>query len=639
MKKIITSLFVSLVLWANAQQTYVAQPKDTPYGISKKYGLTVEQFYQLNPEVQQNGLKIGDVVLVSRSGTNTAQTVTSNTATGEIIIEKGNTLYGLLRHYNVSMTDFKTLNPGVDENLQIGQVIKLPLANIQKFGKQEIATNIPTNINTESNIPEGQTYLVQPKDTYYKITHLYNISQADLFAMNPGLESRGLHPGDVVIVSKDANPVESESIADNTNLQEEDADIDFQENTVVDDVEENAPVEIAESSDEEHYKVKEGDTVFSILNRFGMTLDQLLALNPQLSEGLKVGMILTIKKSETKPSPKFQKSPGDALNVVLVLPFSFDEGNTRYREVALDFLTGAQLAIEKNAEKGKKLNIKIVDEGSEASFEKTLSSISQTNTDLVVGPFFKSDVVKLMSFLSERQVPVISPFANTSDLYQYNNLVIVETAPQYYAEGIAQEVAKAYKGEKIYILGTTYAKMIEDNLRKSLRQAEIQIVKSEQEIVLDQNMMTGTAVPIIAILASDDAKDKEQFYQQMLKLDSEIEGNKAFSMFYDAIFDNQQDKLKNTGFTYLMDRKINTEGSFEKKVLSDYQEKYCKAPTKYAVIGFDVLNDALSREDSNGEIFKHINKKQTQLATTFEYVKTKEGAYVNKGYRIVRILP
>ena len=37
--------------------------------------------------------------------------------------------------------------------------------------------------------------MVQPKDTYYKITKKFNISQKDLFRMNPGLEEKGLQPG------------------------------------------------------------------------------------------------------------------------------------------------------------------------------------------------------------------------------------------------------------------------------------------------------------------------------------------------------------------------------------------------------------------------------------------------------------
>ena len=98
-------------------------------------------------------------------------------------------------------------------------------------------------------------------------------------------------------------------------------------------------------------------------------------------------------------------------------------------------------------------------------------------------------------------------------------------------------------------------------------------------------------------------------------------------------------ELSKASLVYLMDRKINTDGDFEKEVLADYKKKYCKAPSKYAVIGFDVVNDMLTRENSKGELFKQMNKAQTQLATKFEFVRNKNGAYVNQGYRVVRLVP
>jgi LysM repeat protein len=35
------------------------------------------------------------------------------------------------------------------------------------------------------------------------------------------------------------------------------------------------------------YTVQQGDTVFSIVNKFGVSIDELIALNPDLSKGLK----------------------------------------------------------------------------------------------------------------------------------------------------------------------------------------------------------------------------------------------------------------------------------------------------------------------------------------------------------------
>ena len=43
-------------------QEVTVEPKQTAYGISKMYGITLERFYELNPEVRDNGLKAGQTV-------------------------------------------------------------------------------------------------------------------------------------------------------------------------------------------------------------------------------------------------------------------------------------------------------------------------------------------------------------------------------------------------------------------------------------------------------------------------------------------------------------------------------------------------------------------------------------------------
>lgn len=64
---------------------------------------------------------------------------------------------------------------------------------------------------------------------------------------------------------------------------------------------------------------------------------------------------------------------------------------------------------------------------------------------------------------------VISPFANSKDLYKYGNLIIIETDASIYAERIAKEVSDSYNGEKIYIVGDAYAEDIRTRLEKSLK--------------------------------------------------------------------------------------------------------------------------------------------------------------------------
>lgn len=642
MKRISLSIFMAFCYFMHAQKTYVAVAHDTPYGISKKYNLSLEEFYRLNPKVKEQGLSIGDVVIVSPTGQNTQSSITSDMALGEIVVQPKQTLYSITHQYNISVADLKKLNPGLDADLQIGQQIKLPLAYIQRFSEASPSTPQPVPQYVNQAPEGGETYLVQPKDTFYKIAKLYNLSYAEIYEMNPGLKERGLHPGDVVVVRKGSTTTQqiNNSVQPASTEDKEKEVAETPSYTAPPSVESEGSPEIS-AKDPIKYKVKQGDTVFKIINKFGISLDELIAMNPQLVNGLKVGMVLTLKRTtEQEEVASFTKTEGEALQVVMMLPFDLDKGSSKYRKVALEFLKGAKLAIERNAADGKKLNIKVVDEGNKANFNQALSYIVNQNVNLVVGPFFKSNIEKLLySLSSKKEVPVISPFANAKDLYSYDNLVIVNTDPQYFASRIADEVERAYNGEKIYIVGTDYAKHIAAELKTTLKTAEVKIVKSAADIVPEQNMMTGKTVPLIAVLASDKPADRSAFFQKLLELGAQSEGNKAFSMFYDSIFDEKQNLLQHTSFVYIVDRKINLQGKFEQEVLKAYQEKYCEMPSKYAVIGFDVVNDALSREDKQGRIFKHMKDSKTQLATKFDYEKTKEGAYINTGYRVVRVLP
>ena len=310
--------------------------------------------------------------------------------------------------------------------------------------------------------------------------------------------------------------------------------------------------------------------------------------------------------------------------------------------MAADFLTGAKLAIERNAKAGQKLDVKVIDAGSEASFKNSLTQINQNNTDLIIGPFFKSNVLEVLEYVKTQKIPVVAPFANSPELRNYSNLVIIETEQSVFADRIVKEVSLAYSDQKIYIVADsdkTYANYMKKQLEGQLKNANITVVNSSADIQLDTNMMTGQTAPVIAILANDNDDAGSDFSKRIIDLAKETSGMKSFSMYYHPSFEKNIAELSKASLVYLMDRKINTDGDFEKEVLADYKKKYCKAPSKYAVIGFDVVNDMLTRENSKGELFKQMNKTQTQLATKFEFVRNKNGAYVNQGYRVVRLVP
>ncbi len=626
------AVFVSSI----AQQKHTVVKGDNPYNISKKYGMSLDELYRLNPKVKEGVLNIGDVLSV-KGKAGTAVTSASSDAkvkasgkTGTIILQPKQTLYGITKQYHVSEADVRKLNPNLQ--MQIGEIITLPMESIQKYADAAAAvntapavvvsqtTNSTATASASTTTDEG-TYVVQDKDNYYRITRKFGITQSQLFAMNPGLEDRGLKSGEVLKVkSVDLSPVAvsqepAKTSRSNTNL-----------NT-------------SSSEDFVTYTVQSGDTVFGILNRFGISLDQLLELNPSITGGLKAGMVLKIKAVDAA----YIKKSGDALNVVMMLPFGFDSNDSKYRTMSADFLTGAKLAIERHVQKGLKLDIKVVDAGNEGSFKNSLSQINQENTDLIIGPFFKSNVLEVLNFVGKKKIPVVAPFANSEDLYDYGNLIIMETADNVYADRIVKEVSQGYNNQKIYILSDsdkTMANAVKAGLSKSLKNAEINIVTSANDIVLDKNMMTGQEAPIIAVLASNNDAVGSAFARRVIDLAKETSGIKSYSLYYHPTFEKSVDELSQANLVYLMDRTIDTEGSFEKQIIAEYKDKYCKTPPKYAIIGFDIVHDILSRENKKGEVLKNMGKTQTQLATKFEYVRVKNnGAFVNTGYRVIRLLP
>ncbi|MEB4761691.1 LysM peptidoglycan-binding domain-containing protein [Chryseobacterium indologenes] len=643
-----------MVLGVSAQKSHTVVQGDNPYNIAKKYGMTVDELLKLNPKHKDGKLAIGDVLTI-KSDKATAPvaakavvaekvktTPATSAALGKIVLQPKQTIYGITKQYRISETDLRKLNPELDSHMKIGDEITLPLASIKKYGdsQQVIAAEKPaetvvekptTVITTNTVAPvEGETYVIQAKDNYYRITKQFGINQQDLFALNPGLEEKGLKPGETIKIKK-STPATESVVAEPEPVNPK---------TKVDsgnDRSSSASGNVVAGDDYVTYTVQQGDTVFSIVNRFGVSIDDLIALNPELSHGLKSGMVLKIKKQD----PAYVKKNGDALSVVLMLPFGYSTNETQYRGMALDFLTGAKLAIERNAKGGQKLDIKVVDSGNEASFKNSLTQINPENTDLIIGPFFKSNVIDVLDFTKNQKIPVVAPFANTSELYNYSNLIIVETNNQTYADKIVEEVKAVYSDQKIYVVADTKkenANYIKAGLEKTLKNPNVVIVTSPADIQLDQNMMTGQAAPVIAVLANDDMGDA--FANKVIALSKEAQGVKAFSMFYAPVFEKKVDDLSQASLVYLMDRKINTDGNFEKEILAAYKSKYCKIPPKYAIVGFDVVNDMLTRENKKGEIFRQMNKVQTQLATKFEFVKSKaNGAYVNTGYRVIRLVP
>ena len=656
MKKIfLTILGTAFAVLSGQQKKHTVVAKENPTTIAKKYGVSVDELIKQNPKIKDGKIDIGDVLIIPNKQKNTLKTEEkkeekkedkkstekkSNQKLGKIYLQPKQTIYGITRQYKISEEELRKLNPNLESHMKVGEALVLPEDKIKKYGdkatQQEVVDTPKKDREEEKKTQmlasEDGAYVVQPKDTYYGITRKFNISQSDLFALNSGLEQRGLRSGDVIIVK---NTASSKNVATTTKETSE-------KNTKPKEEKNTPPKEVKTKtySVEEYvtHEVKKGESAFGIVNKYNITYDQLAEMNGGLPNGIKQGMVLNIKKVNRQ----YVKADDDVFSIALILPFGFDTNDTKYRTLSADFLIGAKLAAQRGMRDGKKVSINVIDAENENSFKNNLAQINKTNTDLIIGPFFKSNVIEVLEYVKNEKIPVVAPFAHTEEMYKYNNLVIVEPGNRVYAERIVREVKNAHSKEKVFIVGeenNPEVIFLKEQLAKELSKTEIAVVSSPSGIELEQNMVTGQSLPAVVILANDNNAVGAGFAKKIIELAKQTEGIKAFSMYYHPDFEKNVDPLSKANLVYLMDRKINTDGDFEKEVLAEFKKEYCRTPSKYTIIGFDVVSDMLARE-SKGEVLRNMSKVQTQLATKFEYIRNKKnGAFVNTGFRVVRLVP
>ena len=656
MKKIfLTILGTAFAILSGQQKKHTVVAKENPTTIAKKYGVSVDELIKQNPKIKDGKIDIGDVLIIPNKQKNTQKTEEkkeekkedkkstekkSNQKLGKIYLQPKQTIYGITRQYKISEEELRKLNPNLESHMKVGEALVLPEDKIRKYGdkaaQQEVVDTPKKDREEEKKTQklasEDGAYVVQPKDTYYGITRKFNISQSELFALNSGLEQRGLRSGDIIIVK---NTASSKNVVTTTKETSE-------KNTKPKEEKNIPPKEVKTKtySVEEYvtHEVKKGESAFGIVNKYNITYDQLAEMNGGLPNGIKQGMVLNIKKVNRQ----YVKADDDVFSIALILPFGFDTNDTKYRTLSADFLIGAKLAAQRGMRDGKKVSINVIDAENENSFKNNLAQINKTNTDLIIGPFFKSNVIEVLEYVKNEKIPVVAPFAHTEEMYKYNNLVIVEPGNRVYAERIVREVKNAHSKEKVFIVGeenNPEVIFLKEQLAKELSKTEIAVVSSPSGIELEQNMVTGQSLPAVVILANDNNAVGAGFAKKIIELAKQTEGIKAFSMYYHPDFEKNVDPLSKANLVYLMDRKINTDGDFEKEVLAEFKKEYCRTPSKYTIIGFDVVSDMLARE-SKGEVLRNMSKVQTQLATKFEYIRNKKnGAFVNTGFRVVRLVP
>lgn len=223
---------------------YIVTKGDSLYAIAKRYNTTVKDIVKLN-NLTNNTLTIGQQLIIPISDEITKPETTYK----NYVVQKGDSLYSIATKNNTTADEIKKINNLTSNMLSIGQILKLP---------------------SEVKQEEITMYTVQKGDSLYSIAKKFGMSVEELKSLN-NLTSNNLAIGQQLMIKSTTGdePINPEEECIGTGYVEPQYVI---------------------------YTVQRGDSLYTIARKYNTSVDNIKALNNLTSNNLSIGQQLKIKE-------------------------------------------------------------------------------------------------------------------------------------------------------------------------------------------------------------------------------------------------------------------------------------------------------------------------------------------------------
>ena len=348
-------------------------------------------------------------------------------------VETGQTLYSVSKAYLVDQDEIKKINNLSSNEIRTGQLLKIPYKKI----------------STADTSPDFFYHKVKKGETLFSLSQKYYVTVEEIINTNPDVKY-GLKTGQILKITNN-----------------------FKKNRE----EQNKNYFL--------YIIKKDDTLFSLSRKYKLTIDDLLKLNPEAKNGIKIGQTLKIPK-QTKyipennsnindtsftdtiennldkglndplyfsepgitPCHQFEYNKNKSFEVVLLLPL-FLEQNLHYiskynkekdpmfyknTKRFTELYEGVLLALQKIKNQGLSVNLKVFDtENDSLKVKNIMASLNYPDVDLIIGPVYSKNVLIASKYATIHHINLISPLSKNLILPE-NNPFIFQAVPSKDAE-------------------------------------------------------------------------------------------------------------------------------------------------------------------------------------------------------------
>lgn len=454
-----------------------------------------------------------------------------------------------------------------------------------------------------SDCEQGKTHVVEKGQTIYGISKQYNVSQEDLLRCNPELAKDGLKLG---------------------------ASIKIPQKSIL---EKNGQTKSVSNESVQLHVVKAKETIYGISKTYNISQEQLLQLNPELEQGLKIGMELKIpisakapsqmktdkekNQKETLPENEHQKSEQDRSakeeavevklsckplkgsekakvhKIALLLPFhsSLQERLNPRSKIGIDFYQGVKYAMDSLRKEGLFARLYVFDTQNDSNVVRSLIRKGQLDEmDLIIGPLFNSIFVQVSDYAKQKKIPIVSPFVQADAIIRNNPYAVKVTPDQeMLTEASARFLKKNYPGSELILVANSLEKDkdIIKNFKEAFSNVGLQFKQinytsfSEVSQTIDEQKQTIVVFPSTA---------QAQVYDFVAKMNGIR--NKNIMLFGLAEWNNFENMeyqyLDNLKFHYASSALADFTSEESLRFQNAFREEFKTEASAFALHGFDV---------------------------------------------------
>ncbi|TXC81986.1 PBP1 and LysM peptidoglycan-binding domain-containing protein [Luteibaculum oceani] len=381
-------------------------------------------------------------------------------------VEPGNTLYSISKTYAVDTYFIIQENQFLKEGLKVGQELKIPLARQSKS-----ESKFAPELRGDYLIHE-----VQKKETLYSLSKKYGIEIKDVIDNNPQA-AQGIKVGQQLKI-----PTNKSTAADKDHLK-----------PAIDAIKAAAkpskPTKII-------HQVEQGETLYSLAKRYGVTMQAIIDANSGLIDGIKAGTSIIIPNKEADDDdesslpqndlnnqreeyPKSDKSssyyenpvqpgfsgykPGlnkstGSFKVAILLPFlaseEGDQSDFSRNKIALEFYQGAVLALDSLERLGLNTQVLVYDTKKDAMHVKRLlENPALSDVNLFIGPMFRSPLEQVVEHAERIGAHVVCPVPQSNKvLFNHPNVSKIHVNVFTQASLLGKYTATQHSNAKVIVI-------------------------------------------------------------------------------------------------------------------------------------------------------------------------------------------